>query len=466
MATTPSSAHLYRYNWGSMSADNSKYVDKDEKDDFQRTTSPRSVAVIPNVISFPSRSDDGKGEEEVKSISNPHARLHWNMDPEVSFSDWIIDITYPVETAEGETAQKTKTYHVHKSVVAVGARRSEYLARMFLQQTAAGKNNNTTTIHLECLAAKQVFPIVLDYWYNGPDRPLSITTEAAPSLYHLGQRLEIPPLMEEVQHFWECDLTVDNLATYYQQAVLYGNDVLMEHVIDRCAKDISQVSPEYSEIVKVSSPTFWLSVLKKYNKDWPDYQSLHVSKIISKFCQTYPFLTASLFNDLVDSDNLPCISPEVALDFLALERNFFPHATEVVLELSDLQLRCIESLAFSWPCVPIQDDATKQILQQLSPLLLTELYTRSMARAQVTNTLLQNQVTSLNGAKEMLEDKNARLKRKVVGNNTTKRKNTSSQQILEATTVTSNTSSTVRKVEFIPTFRKEEFTFDEWKETY
>mmetsp|Transcript_9006 Transcript_9006/g.14013 ORF Transcript_9006/g.14013 Transcript_9006/m.14013 type:complete len:481 (-) Transcript_9006:149-1591(-) len=433
---------FHRYNWSNnmscihvADTPNKKQEMNEEEEEViknQATASgsPRSVAVVPDVIQFHYDSE----EEEGRPTSNPHVRLHWNMDPEVSFSDWKIEISYKVKTNTTTAADiddnadisnsstsittKTKLYHVHKSVLAVGARRSEYFARLF--HTNNTYKDNISQIELEPCAA-EAFPIVLDYLYC-PERCLQVNSQNAAPLHYLGSYLEMKQLRWDSRKFWKEDLTVDTLSHYYRHATLFDDEKLLDAVVDVCAREISHVLiPDdfpcdfENHIVRVASePSFWLRVLAKYNKDWPDYQSLHVSKLMSHFCESYKEMDAATFNQIVDPDHLPCIATEVAFSFLQLEAKFFPHSpqTEVVTELSDLQLRCVESLAFSWPCIDVSDGGdTKVLLKTLSPLFLSELLTRSLARAQMTNTLLQNQVQTLTCAKEMLEQKNAKLKR-------------------------------------------------------
>ena len=54
----------------------------------------------------------------------PEEVLLWRQDPEVSLSDWTIEISY--ETAKKE--KKTDVYHVHKFSLSRGPRQSGYFA--------------------------------------------------------------------------------------------------------------------------------------------------------------------------------------------------------------------------------------------------------------------------------------------------------------------------------------------------
>lgn len=136
------------------------------------------------------------------------SRLDWRMDPAQSHSDWTIKITH-----EGETL--CDIYHVHKCVIAVGAKRSEYFATLFgsqlpLRETA----NNTSNIELHKVAAT-AFPVLLDFMYSCKDK-LQITTENSTALYYLAQYFQIKRLRWEARQFWQIDLSLENAGVYYE----------------------------------------------------------------------------------------------------------------------------------------------------------------------------------------------------------------------------------------------------------
>jgi hypothetical protein len=101
--------------------------------------------------------------------------LLWRQDPEESYSDWTLLISYETTDENEKTATKTDEYHLHKGILAVGPRKSEYFARLF---KAGGRfaesSSNTSRIILTELEAN-AFPHFLDYLYSVDD--LEISTE-------------------------------------------------------------------------------------------------------------------------------------------------------------------------------------------------------------------------------------------------------------------------------------------------
>jgi hypothetical protein len=133
-------------------------------------------------VTAPYDSDD---EPPVEAYGK---RLDWRLDASENLSDWTIEITHqtPSEQDEATSISKTETYHVHMNILAVGSRRSEYFARLFLSagENFAESKSKTSKIKLEEIAAN-AFPQMLDYLY-WPEKELHVTIETATALHHLG----------------------------------------------------------------------------------------------------------------------------------------------------------------------------------------------------------------------------------------------------------------------------------------
>jgi len=77
----------------------------------------------------------------------------WKVDPEKSFSDWTIEIS----RREGGSSER---YDVHRTILAFGPRRSNYLARMFREECI----DKTSRLTLENSMA-DALPLLLNYVY-------------------------------------------------------------------------------------------------------------------------------------------------------------------------------------------------------------------------------------------------------------------------------------------------------------
>uniref|UniRef100_A0A7R9WS82 BTB domain-containing protein n=1 Tax=Craspedostauros australis TaxID=1486917 RepID=A0A7R9WS82_9STRA len=78
--------------------------------------------------------------------------LTWRMDPETSFSDWVIEV-------HSAPLHEHHTYHVHRAIVGIGARRSVYFANIFYAEMGGGYG---TRLRLDP-ESRKYFPALLDY---------------------------------------------------------------------------------------------------------------------------------------------------------------------------------------------------------------------------------------------------------------------------------------------------------------
>lgn len=202
--------------------------------------------------------------------------LSWRMSPLKSMSDWVIKVVTPREN------NKADVYHVHKSILAVGPRRSSFFANLFrehnqqqalLQQcnntnngkntiageamsysharstswqlpeipsatnilagvgggltnhhpistneTATSKTTMTTTTLLELEGLAAAAFPCLLDFLYDPQARINLTTQNATALHVLAQRLEIKSLRARARDFWMQDMGMDNLAVYYEHS--------------------------------------------------------------------------------------------------------------------------------------------------------------------------------------------------------------------------------------------------------
>jgi hypothetical protein len=164
-------------------------------------------------------------------------RLDWRLDPAESLSDWTIQIVVSGATAAAAAAAATTDYYVHKNVLAVGARKSEYFGRLFLGCFAEAANC-TSRIELHPLAAT-AFPAFLDYVYSDE---LKISTETTTAAHYLAGNFENRRLRWEAKQFWKRDLAIATAGTYYEHSELFRDDKIATAVADLCVAQIDAIS--------------------------------------------------------------------------------------------------------------------------------------------------------------------------------------------------------------------------------
>ena len=318
------------------------------------------------------------------------SRLNWRLDPQISFSDYALEIiSSPDSSSSRKNKRRKSTYHVHKNILSVGLKKSDYFAKLFQQQ----HNAEPTPIELPRLAA-DVIPIVLDYIYGETTEPLKITTETATALYYLGEVFQIRRLAWEARQFWQKDLLENsaNYLIYYEHATALGVEPILQAVARVCAFQIlQQETPE--KIVELTSPEFWLQVLQVTLTEsdgifMSDPVSLHASALTARVCSRSRSMDETLFLQLTDAKYLPRLTAQAARTFLELE--------EVTMKalnhdkLSSLQERCVGALTDAWQ---LGTWSTETFLKNKSPLLLRELLAHSLVKARLALSEQENLTT-------------------------------------------------------------------------
>lgn len=350
------------------------------------------------------RDDDGEEDDEEEELS-------WRMSPDKSMSDWTIEIQTKI-VGSGTNAQSTTTlpsntvvqYHVHKSVLAVGPRRSQYFVKLFRSNATAALSTTNTTITTNLLEMDELtalaFPILLDYMYGTTTTStttIPITTYNATALHVLAQQLEMKHLRTIVRNFWMQDLSMENIAIYYQHAssskVYQGlllnthhtgaqdcdgvggglDDPLIIRALEMyCAQhmfDVDSGKCTIADILDILDPQFLYNVIvqahdnnEKYrmmNRSRDDNEntfSLRLSLIIAVYCNIHyeTDLDVTMFQQLTDRRHLPVLESQAAKVFLELQERLLCVPNSTVASLTD---RCISVLANNWDtsCIKKQE---------------------------------------------------------------------------------------------------------------
>jgi len=170
----------------------------------------------------PSPSTTDEEEQE-----DGNGRLSWRMAPEQSHSDWTI------ETASLSVDQKTthSIYHVHKTALSVGPKRSEYFERLFQSDNFAEQQTRTSRIELDEVAAK-AFPAMLDFLYSWDESP-DISHENSVALHYLGRYFEIRSLRKQVRKFWKNEMESDMLGLYYEPSKIFRDEKAHKPIVQK-----------------------------------------------------------------------------------------------------------------------------------------------------------------------------------------------------------------------------------------
>ena len=232
--------------------------------------------------------------------------LNWRLDSYVSLSDFtiIVNRAYPgryspdfattdvsgidfvtdptssdggiATTTTTTTTPKRDVYYVHKAMLAVGSRRSEWLGRRIrdaenssLARGGDGSGGNPDghssevnvheTVMLE--SAADAMSVVLDFCYY-PDYPLEINVSNAVPLVYLGKRYKIRALLEQADNFVVENMVSTTAMHFLLDANLYHLDEILARAIDVTAANLA-VTVDFDPIYKLPPDLFRRIILSK-----------------------------------------------------------------------------------------------------------------------------------------------------------------------------------------------------------
>lgn len=305
--------------------------------------------------------DDGGGTEN--PAENPWASWYW-----CTGSDKCKRVREEVKSRKEAMEQEKETsefYHVHKSVLASGDRRSESLGILFcyakedtsakveLPSLGAKLDRESSTIRLELpTMAAQVFPDLLDYMYK-PENDLVVSTLTATALHFLGQHLGIPKLRWEAKQFWMNDLCLEKSGIYYEHACILDDENILDAIKEILADQVLKIKPEY-KIVRVSDCQLWLDVLELLHARGGDDRNKKIrflSEIIAEFADKNIYCIGEKgFSQITAADKLPVVSYRAAVALMDTNEVLGAKAN------TDLQDRCTTALSQQWESVHIKFD--------------------------------------------------------------------------------------------------------------
>jgi hypothetical protein len=339
-------------------------------------------------MSRPTDKDDGNSsvnDNTSKSNTQPKSKrqtllkrngihgdspLNWRMDPSRSLSDWTL------QAVRKESGQ-VDTYHVHRVVLAVGPRGSDYFATVFSQTSLQESSTQTSRVELHEEAAN-VLPNLLDYMYPEITLDLSVLTfDQAFELVSLSEYFEIPGLIQAIAvEYFEERLEIKAMLHFLDRANQYQNryrDPLLEAASHALWRDFSSMSPPQKqfvlqhevEIADLFGLDFMLRLIQNYCSDalGKIEQAEECIWLLLHICLKANFQERvsieAFFQDLsVSSEGQLFISTVSANDSLYLLvmgfRSTLPSGNEnddkgdIALSLSSFEQLCLDHLMKKW----------------------------------------------------------------------------------------------------------------------
>jgi len=332
--------------------------------------------------------------------------LSWRLDNSDSLSDWTIVIVRKSD------ASNTVTYHVHKNILAIGPRKSEYFTRLFkIDKGVSESTTSTSTITLED-SAVDAFPIMLDYMYFLIDNVEDDSTVEATALRYLSRYFIIRKLYEHITEFIQEDLRPETATTYLLEADIYRDEKIAMAACALCAHCLKDIARENVTSLTELSPRLFQSIV---TADELKCDSAALSIIVVGHLEYYSDdVNTDFLNALTSSKFMPIISSKVAESllhfYLACQGN---NQGETSLLDESLRERCISSLAKSWKQVATNLKETKDKVddEQTEINERTDAVSSDLDWSRINTDILE---ASLCIAKDEVDSKDRKLKRKQI----------------------------------------------------
>ena len=260
-------------------------------------------------------------------------QLSWRDDPERSLSDWTIVVRCEVTGA-------SESFHVHKAMLAAGARWSEYFKSVFKSGMREG-NTKTTTLELENSAAA-AFPNYLDFVYTGV---LEATSESATALLYLADYLRCRKLHNEVTQFMQGDLCADNAALYLAEAERYSLEKVAAAALPVCAASLNVCAASLPSsgggYVTALPPPLFCRVVHAPERAC---SSEELSRLVEAYCRGphAQSVDGAFLAEVTAVEIMPAIDSKVALSLVERAVKHEPQ------NASSLRERCVRACAQDW----------------------------------------------------------------------------------------------------------------------
>mmetsp|Transcript_26677 Transcript_26677/g.63604 ORF Transcript_26677/g.63604 Transcript_26677/m.63604 type:complete len:1359 (+) Transcript_26677:15-4091(+) len=252
----------------------------------------------------------------------------WRLDPIESLADFNLEVL------NDDTGSVT-TYNIHKQIVAVGPRRSEFLDDLFLL------SHPSYRLSLDDRSCSLI-PQILDFMYCR-DYRIHLTTENAPSLRQLGKIFKIIPLVVRIADFILEDMVTDNIGTYVSDSCFYSDTNLKAVIVDRCAANIDIFDVSH-DVWRVMPHDMFLRILSSPHINRKAL-SCHLSLLLKEYFALHQDeINSDIFLRLTTKNVVPIVDREAALPLFELCDKYDTQDGR----RESLQRRCLDTLSCFW----------------------------------------------------------------------------------------------------------------------
>jgi hypothetical protein len=263
---------------------NIKQSSKHSSRNTQRSSSNHQLKRVQSMnTSTPSKSDTirSRGDAIRSNHSNFDGckRVSWKSDPRGSFSDWTLHVFY--HDSKGKRC--IDVYHLHRSVVAYGNRKSSYLLRDIMEVEfqehldldnktevelqvlidSDKKNSSGKTTRLKLLneLQAQAVPIVLDFMYYTSETNQRMSADRSANVFKVAEGLQVRGLQTTINDFFAINISKKNVNEFLKAATDAKADMLLA-ICKAKIREMIAAEPELSEMIKKGSwPIFWTVLL-------------------------------------------------------------------------------------------------------------------------------------------------------------------------------------------------------------
>lgn len=222
--------------------------------------------------------------------------LTWRLDKDESYSDWTIEIIASSDDEDADDGTTSAFYHVHKTTLATGRRKSEYFDSIFSSEVGRFQESESSTSRISLapdMAA--TFPEFLDYLY-APFYEAScvLNTDNALQLRSLASYFIVQSLTDATRDFIIDDMTnLDRMGKYLKAALERKEEELIGHAVQICASSIGGIETD-SSLLLAMPPAFFLTVVVSINRaitripdglSFPDDKRLHILRLSISYLQ-------------------------------------------------------------------------------------------------------------------------------------------------------------------------------------
>ena len=234
--------------------------------------------------------------------------LLWRLDKDESFSDWTIEVSV-TNKRNGK-----KTYHVHKTSLGLGPKKSEYFEALLTSGQFSESSNSTSEVELHEDTAKY-FDVFLDYMYTHPSEcAYLINRDNRSALQYLAKYFLVHKLTEDILNFIRHDM--QDLKNMEEYLIEFG----CEDTVDEIAKEVLafaaqecvtsifniQVGSSLNYTLTPSILLYMISTARAKKDEW-DGQRYHICCLATAYVKYHlTRLDVNYFHALTSDFYFPC----------------------------------------------------------------------------------------------------------------------------------------------------------------